>query len=101
ASSGIEKEVVAGAERMEVFDGLSAPVASVVALIALKVLARDDRRRPQDRVDLAALLAKASAPDLAAARDLLSRIEERGFARTRDLRAALDDAQRELGPHAP
>jgi predicted nucleotidyltransferase len=45
ASSGIEAEVVAEAEPLELFEGLTAPVASVPALIALKVLARGRDRR--------------------------------------------------------
>ena len=36
----------------------NAPVASIAHLIALKVLARDDRTRPQDRLDLAGLFRK-------------------------------------------
>jgi hypothetical protein len=56
ASSGIEPEVVAAADWIEVVPGFTVPVARLGHLIALKVLARDDRTRPQDRVDLAALL---------------------------------------------
>lgn len=48
ASSGIEREVVDTAEETDVFEGVGIPVASVAALIALKVLARDDLARPQD-----------------------------------------------------
>lgn len=97
ASSGIEAEVVAGAEDLELFDGVRVPIASTAALIALKVLARDDARRPQDRVDLVALLAVASARDLGQARGLLSLIGERGYARGRDLLASLDAIRAELG----
>jgi hypothetical protein len=59
ASSGVEPEVVEAAEDMEVFEGVSAPVATIAALIALKVLARDDTDRPQDRVDLVARHARS------------------------------------------
>lgn len=96
ASSGIEAEVVAGAERLELFDGLRIPVATVPALIALKLLARDDIRRPQDRVDLVVLLAVASASDREEARRLAALIAERGYARGRDLGAAFDHVEREL-----
>lgn len=96
ASSGIEAEVVAGAESLELLDGLSVPVATVPALIALKLLARDDVRRPQDRMDLVALLGVASATDLAEARRLAALIAERGYARGRDLSAALGALEREL-----
>lgn len=90
ASSGIEREVVEQAEVIELFDGLEAPVATVPALLALKVLARDDRTRPQDRLDALALLALASPEEVATTRDLLAIIERRGFARDRDLSQAFD-----------
>jgi hypothetical protein len=41
------------------------PVATIALLIAMKVLARDDRPRPQDRLDLAGLFRKATELDLA------------------------------------
>ncbi len=46
ASSGIEPELVAAAEPIEVWPGLTVRVPRVGHLIALKVLARDDRHRP-------------------------------------------------------
>ena len=74
ASSGIEPEIVAAADQIDVVPGLIAPVARLAHLIALKVLARDDRTRPQDRVDLAALLARADATALGEARESLALI---------------------------
>jgi predicted nucleotidyltransferase len=97
ASSGLEPEVVASSEKLELFEGLAAPVASVPALIALKVLARDDAQRPQDRVDLVSLLSIAMPGDLAAARELLELIDARGYARGRDLQGALEGLRAELG----
>jgi predicted nucleotidyltransferase len=90
ASSGIEHEVVGSADEMELFGGIRAPIATVSSLIALKVLSRDDALRPQDRVDLVALVRLASDGDLAEARRLLGLINERGFGRSRDLAAHLD-----------
>lgn len=90
ASSGIEHEVVGSADEMELFGGIRAPIATVSSLIALKVLSRDDALRPQDRVDLVALVRLASDGDLAEARRLLGLINERGFGRGRDLAAHLD-----------
>jgi predicted nucleotidyltransferase len=90
-SSGIEPEIVAGAEPLEVFAGLEVAVASVADLIALKVLARDDRTRPQDIVDLRQLLAIARAEDVHGARSALARIRELGFHRDRELTRALDE----------
>lgn len=98
ASSGIEPEVVAGADRVEVLPGFVVPVARLDHLIALKVLARDDRTRPQDRVDLAALLARASVAERDEARRALALVTQRGFQRGRDLHAALDSALSEFRP---
>ena len=56
ASSGIEPEVVAEAERIELLPNLTIGVARTGHLIALKVLSRDDVTRPQDLVDLRALM---------------------------------------------
>jgi hypothetical protein len=90
ASSGVEQEIARAAEPLEVLAGFSIPVARVGHLIATKVLARDDRTRPQDWDDLRALLAESSAADLDDARELLSLIEQRGFNRGRSLRPAFD-----------
>ncbi len=92
ASSGIEAEIVERASRVEVFPDLDLPVASLADLIAVKVLARDDRLRPQDAADLRALVDLASAADLAAARDALRLVTERGFDRGRELQSQLDRA---------
>lgn len=78
------------AERLSVFLGLAAPVARTGHLIALKVLARDDRKRPLDRVDLIGLIAVAAPAAVAAAREALRLIEARGFHRGRDLAAAFE-----------
>lgn len=97
ASSGIEPEVAQAADLLEISAGLVLPVATTGHLIALKVLARDDTRRPQDLTDLRALLAGANADDLASATAAVALIEARGFNRGRDLRAALDDLRADLG----
>ncbi len=90
ASSGIEPEIVASAQIVEVMPGLSVPVVQAGHLIALKVLARDDERRPQDYVDLVALRAKADDATWELARRALTLVTERGFNRGRDLLAAFD-----------
>lgn len=94
ASSGIEQEIARGAQRIEVLPGLALPVATVGHLIALKLLASDDRNRPQDAVDLRALLEVAEPEDLDAARQAVGLIEDRGYQRGRDLTKALDDLVR-------
>ncbi|MGH7297115.1 MAG: nucleotidyl transferase AbiEii/AbiGii toxin family protein [Polyangiaceae bacterium] len=97
ASSGIEPELVARAEPVEILPGVTVPVARIGDLVALKVLARDDRRRPQDLDDLRALLREAEGGDLADARQALALIEERGYQRERRLLAALDELLAEEG----
>jgi hypothetical protein len=90
ASSGIEPEVVSAAEPLELVRGLVVPIARTGHLIALKVLSRDDRERPQDVMDLRALLRTATEEDLDMARHALETIVARGFHRGRDLRTDLD-----------
>ena len=89
ASSGIESEMVAAAEMLWVLPGVEFPVATVGYLIALKLLARDDRHRPNDADDLAALRTVASVDDWQVAAEAVHLIESRGFDRGRDLRGAL------------
>ena len=90
ASSGIEDEIVAAAEPLEVLPGFRVPVATTGHLIALKLLARDDRTRPQDRVDLVALFSSANPDDVAQARTGIALIERRGFNRGKNLTAELE-----------
>ena len=90
ASSGIEQEVVAAADLIELMPGLRLKVARVAHLIALKVLSRDDVERPQDLIDLRALLRTATHVDVAGAREALSLITTRGFHRGRELVAQLE-----------
>ncbi len=91
ASSGIEAEIVAAADDIVVFDGLTVPVASVGHLMAMKLLARDDRRRPADADDLRALAAVAQEDDWMQAQVAVGLVMERGFARDRDLVTGLDE----------
>lgn len=97
ASSGIEAEIVAEAETIELLPRLPMRVARVGHLIALKVLSRDDEKRPQDAVDLRALLRVASEADLLRARLAIAAITDRGFGRGRDLAGALDGLLRSTG----
>jgi hypothetical protein len=90
ASSGIEPEVVAAAEPLELLRGLVIPVAQTGHLLALKVLARDDISRPQDIADLRALMLVASPEELDRARQALALIAARGFHRGRSLVAEFE-----------
>jgi hypothetical protein len=98
ASSGAEPEIVEGSEPLEVFPEVVIRVASVGDLIALKVLARDDRRRPQDAADLRALFGVVDANEMARARRTLTLIEGRGYARGRDLSGLFEHALTEFAP---
>lgn len=95
ASSGIESEIVADSEKLEVFAGIEARVASRSHLMAMKVLARDDRTRPQDLDDLRSLLRVASTTEIEATRASLLLITERGFARRRNLAESFELLLRE------
>ncbi|MBK9034106.1 MAG: hypothetical protein IPL61_23040 [Myxococcales bacterium] len=89
AASGIEAEIVAAAEPVEVSEGVVAPVARVGHLIAMKLISLDDAHRPRDRDDLTKLAAVASPDEWDRAAAAVDLIEARSFARGRDLRAAL------------
>jgi predicted nucleotidyltransferase len=89
ASSGIEDEIIEQAISTVVVPGLVLPVACVGHLIAMKLLARDDRRRPADADDLAALSVVATERDWAVAATAVRLIVDRGFSRGRDLLVAL------------
>jgi hypothetical protein len=88
AAAGIEAEVVEDAESLTVL-GHGVQVARTGHLIAMKLVSCDDRRRPQDRVDLVQLTRVADEAEWARAEIAVRLIEERGFARGRDLRGAL------------
>ena len=90
ASSGIEPEVTAKAESLEILPGVQAQVASIGHLVALKLLAQNDRTRPQDADDIRALRRVATPEDVAQAREAVALIEARGYHRSKDLTKALD-----------
>jgi hypothetical protein len=89
ASSGIEPEIVEAAEQLDVLPRIRLPVARVGHLVATKLLARDDDRRPLDRGDLIALANVATEPDWSDAAVAVALITERGYGRGRDLTSAL------------
>jgi hypothetical protein len=93
ASSGIEAEIASAAEETEIVPGLTLPIATTGHLIALKLLARDDEARPQDLADLRALWAVATSSDRVIAREAVRLISDRGYARGRDLLAALNQLE--------
>jgi hypothetical protein len=96
ASSGIESEVAAASEILEIVPGLRLPVAQTSHLIALKVLSRDDIRRPTDLADLRSLIARASQEDIQRAERAITLIMERGYHRDRDLPSLFQQLLKDL-----
>lgn len=91
ATCGIEREIVAAAQRTALTRDITAPTARIGHLLAMKLLSVPPQR-PQDQVDLIRLTAAAVAgPDeLDLARSAAALIESRGYARGRRLMADLD-----------
>lgn len=86
ASSGIEREIVDAAERVELVKDLMVPVVRTGHLIAMKVLAG----RPQDLGDIQLLRMEIEPEELDRARRALELITQRGRNRDRDLTAELE-----------
>ena len=84
ASSGVEPEIVRASEVLEALPGLFVPVARAGDLLALKVLSNGPER-PQDQIDIVALLRLADEAEMGRARQTAALIVERGFGRGRDL----------------
>lgn len=88
ASSGIEAEIVAAADEVEIVGGLRVHVAATGHLIALKLLSVAPGRET-DTVDLRALARVADDDEWGRAASAIALIIERGFHRGRDLTADL------------
>ena len=93
ASSGVEQEIVAAAEIVEVVPTLSIAVARTGHLVAQKLLSHD-ACRPQDLVDLQSLLDSIGDDELVRASEACSLITSRGYARGKDLLALLEELRR-------
>jgi hypothetical protein len=83
ASSGVEPEIVAAAEKMMLMQGVAVPVVRSGHLFALKVLAG----RAKDLQDCQFLWRCMRPEDLQEARETLELIAERGFHRGKNLNA--------------
>ena len=94
AASGIEAEIVGAAEPIEIGAGIFAPVARTGHLIPMKLISRDDERRPRDREDLVQLARVADAVEWSRAAEAIGLIVARGFDRGRDLAGALAELRR-------
>ncbi|MEI6497365.1 MAG: hypothetical protein WCO88_11915 [Actinomycetota bacterium] len=84
ASSGIEAEIVADADEIDIVPGLSLHVAAIGHLIALKLLSVAPGRET-DAADLRALAEVADRSEWDRAVAAVELITERGFNRGRDL----------------
>ena len=89
ASSGIESEVCAAADLLEIAAGVVIPVATSGHLLVMKVLSRS-AERPQDETDLRALLAGLTTDDRRRAITAADQIERLGANRGKPLRAEVD-----------
>lgn len=86
---GIESEVVSAATEVIVVPTLTVPTATLHHLLALKTLSASELR-PNDLPDIQSLLGEATDAEVAAAREALRLITERGFNRGKDLQADFD-----------
>lgn len=84
ATSGIEREVVASAETIELFPEFAVPTATVEALLAMKVLSAVPAR-PRDWGDIQAMVRENPNLDEALVLHLLGEIEARGYGRQQAL----------------
>lgn len=89
ASSGIEWEICAAAEPVEVTPRFTVPVATVGHLVAMKALSVSPGRL-QDEIDLQGLIASLTPVERQRALDAATRIEAVGANRGRALRADLE-----------
>jgi len=87
STSGIEKEIVALAEYIEILPGIKAYVASSSSLIAMKVLSSTNKHRRQDLIDLENLIKDVKQEEIDQAKYLIKIIEERGFNQSKKLTA--------------
>lgn len=87
ASCGIESEICMEAEELALSPSLTLRVADKESLIAMKILARSDRKRPQDYDDIFMLLKELSFAQTSIKRveHFLELITSRGFNRGKKL----------------
>ncbi len=98
ASSGVETEIVTQADSLEILPTLVLPVARAAHLVVLKLLARDDESRPQDRMDLRELRRVLTLDDEAEVIRVAHLVGARGFNRERDMAALVTEYLATGGP---
>lgn len=89
SSSGIEPEICRDAERIEIAPDLTVPVARAGHLVAMKILALAPDR-PQDGIDLHALVSQLTPEERRRAIESVARIEDQGANRGKALGAELE-----------
>ena len=89
-ATGIEREIVARAERVSILPSVEVQLVTLGDLMAMKVLARNENR-PHDTTDLRSLAARATPETLEKAREALRLIQKRMKIVDRDLTSELDD----------
>ncbi len=97
STSGIEPEVVANAQLLEVFTGCRVPVAQPADLVAMKILSDENGKRKSDRRDLHWLMTILSEADIETVRSRLDLIVSRGWNRDRDLQSEFTALVAETG----
>jgi hypothetical protein len=95
ATCGVEREVVASAQSIEIFPGVDLPTASVETLLAMKTLSAVPER-PRDLGDIQAMVRANPEFDESAVRGLLMTIEGRGYARGQALAEKWEALKRQL-----
>ncbi|PSM32294.1 nucleotidyl transferase AbiEii/AbiGii toxin family protein [Haliangium sp. UPWRP_2] len=85
AACGIEAEIAAHAEPLELFPGFIVPVARSSHLVAMKLVSMDDPRRSDDRRDILSLFAEFSDEEQPLLIEAIRLIADRGYSRGRDL----------------
>jgi hypothetical protein len=84
ATCGIERDIVASAQRIELFPGTWVATATAESMIAMKVLSASPKR-PRDLGDIQAMLRAAPTLNEALVTSLLESITARGYARGQEL----------------
>jgi len=90
ANFGIEQEVLEKASEEELTDEISLPIVQAEDLIALKLLAVNNRNRPRDSEDILNLLEHVSTARLKRTRQLLRLMAERRPVSAQNLEQLLD-----------
>lgn len=95
STSGIEQEIVAAAEPLQLLAHLNVPTATTEALLAMKVLSATSQR-PRDLGDIQALILVNPDFDQALVETWLALIVRRGYGREQDLLKKWQDLRASL-----